>query len=403
MGGREWTPEEDIMTASPPLLVKNGRLFDAERRTFRAGDVLLTQGRIAAVGEALPLPPGGEILDAGGRLVCPGLVDMHLHCFRWGQVLSIDADQLAPESGTTTFVDAGSCGSLNFLAFREYVIRPATARILVFLNISTIGLQADGIGGNPVGENDDERLLHVASALETIEKNRDVIVGIKVRMYTGLRSVAALARAREVADRVGLPIMVHIASGMPPLSEVLALLTTGDIVTHTYHGGADTLLDAGGRIRSEFAEARLRGIEFDVGLDRVHTDLTVARAAIEQGFVPQYLGTDLTVSNRHVTVDVPTTLSKFVALGLPLEEALAKATLAPAAKLGRAGEFGCLREGLAGDLGIFEIQEGEHRFADTYGNTITGRLRLVPWRTVKSGVVLQPVTRPTERYDFVLK
>lgn len=391
------------MTDPLPLLVTNGRLFDAERRSFRRGDVLVRGGRIAEVGEALTTPPDADTLDAGGRLVCPGLVDLHLHCFHFGQVLSIDADRLGPESGTTTFVDAGSCGSLNFMAFREYVIRPATARILAFLNISTIGLQADGIGGNPVGENDDERLLHVPSAIEVIEKNRDLIVGIKARMYTGLRSVTALARAREVADRVGLPIMVHIASGMPPVQDVLALLKTGDIITHTFHGGTDTLLDTRGRIRSEFVEARARGIEFDVGLDRVHTDFTVARAAIEQGFDPHYLSTDLTVSNRYITVDMPTTVSKFMALGLSIEDALAKSTAGPATMLGRLGEFGRIREGSAGDLGIFELRDGAHTFSDTYGHTITAHSRLVPWRTIRNGVALAPITREDERYDFVLK
>jgi len=389
--------------ADQSVLVKNGRLFDAEQRCFRQGDLLVREGRIARVGGTLEPPAGGAILDAGGRLVCPGLVDCHLHCFHRGQVLGVDADVLAPASGTTTFVDAGSCGALNFLGFREYVIRPASARILALLNISAIGLQSVGIHRNEIGENDDERLLHVAAAVEMIEKNRALIVGVKVRMYTGLRSLAALTRAREVADAVRLPLMVHIASGMPPFHDVLPLLEPGDVITHVYHGGSDTLLDGSGRVRSEFAEARARGIRFDVGLDRVHTDFQVARAALAQGFAPDSLSTDLTVSNRHVTVDMPTTISKFVALGLTLEEALAKSTAAPAAMLRRAGDFGLLREGLAGDLGIFEIREGEHAFSDTYGHTITTPTRLMPWRTIRSGAVLSPVEGDGERYDFVLK
>jgi dihydroorotase len=388
---------------SVPLLVKNGRLFDAEKRSFRQGDLLVREGRIAQVGETLEPPTGGATLDAGGRLVCPGLVDCHLHCFHRGQVLGVDADALAPISGTTTFVDAGSCGALNFLGFREYVIQPATARILAFLNISAIGLQSVGIDRNEIGENDDERLLHVAAAVEMIEKNRDVIVGVKARMYTGLRSLAALTHAREVADRVRLPLMVHIASGMPPFHDILPLLKPGDIVTHIYHGGSDALLDGDGRVRSEFAEARARGIRFDVGLDRVHTDFQVARAALAQGFAPDSLSTDLTVSNQHMTVDMPTTISKFVGLGLGLEDALAKSTAAPAAMLGRAGDFGLLQEGLAADLGIFEIREGEHTFSDTYGHTITTHTRLMPWRTIRSGATLPPVEPDGKRYDFVLK
>jgi dihydroorotase len=385
------------------LLVKNGLLFDGEQRRFCKGDLLLTDGRIARIGEALEAPADGQVLDAAGRLVCPGLIDLHLHCYYRGQLLGIDADALAPVSGTTTFVDAGSCGALTFLGFREYVIRPAAARILAFLNISATGLQSVGIDRNEVGENDDERLLHVAAASEMIEKNRDCIVGVKVRMYAGLRTLTPLARAREVADRVGLPLMVHIASGMPPFREMLPLLRAGDIVTHIYHGGGDTLLDERDRVRDEFAEARTRGILFDVGLDRVHTDFEVARKAIAQGFDPHFLGTDLTVSNRHITGDMPTTISKFVGLGLALEAALAKATLAPAAVLRRADDFGTLREGLAGDVGIFELREGEHAFGDTYGHSLTVRSRLVPWRTIRRGIPLSPVPRDDERYEFVLR
>ena len=277
-------------------------------------------GRIERIGEALEPAAGGEVLDAAGRLVCPGLVDLHLHCFFRGHVLGVDADALAPASGTTTFVDAGSCGALGFLGFREYVIRPAAARILAFLNISAIGLQSVGIDRNEVGENDDERFLHGAAAIEMIEKNRDLIAGVKVRMYTGLRSLAPLARARDVADRVRLPLMVHIASGMPPFREMLPLLRPGDIITHIYHGGSDTLLDEGGRVRDEFTEARARGILFDVGLDRVHTDFEIAAGQSPEGFDPHSLSTDLTTSNRHITEDMPTTISKFVGLGLGLED-----------------------------------------------------------------------------------
>jgi dihydroorotase len=392
------------MTSQPsPLLVKNGLLFDGDQRRFRRGDLLLTGGRIARIGEGLEAPAGGQVLDAAGRLVCPGLVDLHLHCYFRGQLLGVDADALAPASGTTTFVDGGSCGALSFLGFREYVIRPAAARILAFLNISAIGLQSVGIDRNEVGENDDERLLHVAAASEMIEKNRDLIAGVKVRMYAGLRSLIPLARARDVADRVGLPLMVHIASGMPPFREMLPLLRTGDIITHIYHGGSDALLDERDRVRDEFAEARARGILFDVGLDRVHTDFEVARKAIAQGFDPHFLSTDLTTSNRHITVDMPTTISKFVGLGLALEDAVAMSTLAPAAALRRADDFGALREGLAGDVGIFELREGEHAFSDTYGHSLATRSRLVPWRTIRAGSPLSTVLRDDERYEFVLR
>jgi len=202
-------------------------------------------------------PEAGEhVLGIHGKLLVPGLVDFHLHCFRQGQVLSIDAEELAPRAGTTTFVDGGSSGSMNFQAFREHVIEPAGVRILAFLNISAIGLASVGATGVAFAENDDDRLLDIASAIEVIEKNRDIIVGVKVRAYTGLCSLAALTRGREVADRTRSPMMVHIASGPPRFDEVLPHLRAGDIVTHIYHGGEDSLVDAQGHVRGVFRKPK---------------------------------------------------------------------------------------------------------------------------------------------------
>jgi dihydroorotase len=390
-------------TPSKSLLVIGGLVFDPIRRNLRRQDVLVQHAKISQVCEGIVPRGGEEVLQASNQLVLPGLIDLHVHCFRYGQVLGVDADEVSPRAGTTTFVDAGSSGSLNFLAFREYVIKPSVARVFAFLNISAIGLQSVGGAGINFAENDDDRLLDVRSAAEVIEKNRDIIVGVKVRAYTGLKSLTALVRAREVADITGLPIMAHIASGPPHFAEVLPFLKAGDIVTHVYHGGDDSLLDGNGRVRDVFKEARARGIEFDVGLDRDHSDFTVIRAGLNQDFTPHYLSTDLTVSNRHVTVDMATTISKFIALGLPLEEALVRSTHAPATKLGKAKEFGTLSEGSDADLGIFELREGDFHFGDTYGNTIQTEKRLVPVATIRNGVVLSPNNRQTMRYDFVSK
>jgi len=385
------------------LLVKDGLVFDPISRSFRRQDIRVQHGKIQRVREAIQPTSGEGIVQASNNLVLPGLIDFHLHCFRYGEVLSIDVDALAPRAGTTTFVDAGSTGSLNFLAFREYVIKPSVTRIFAFLNISAIGLTSVGGIGIDFAENDDDRLLNVPSAAEVIEKNRDIIVGVKVRAYTGLRTLTALTRARALADLVSLPIMVHIASGPPHFADVLPFLKPGDIVTHVYHGGGDSLLDGNGRVRDVFKEARTRGIEFDVGLDRVHTDFTVTRAGVDQGFTPHYLSTDLAIPNRHVTVDMATTISKFVALGLSLEEALVRATYAPALKLGKEKEFGILSEGSDADIGIFELRDGNFSFSDTYGNTIQAEKRLVPLATIRKGVILAPNERETVKYDFVIK
>ncbi|HSB79150.1 MAG TPA: amidohydrolase family protein [Candidatus Methylomirabilis sp.] len=389
--------------ASNSLLLQGGQVFDAPNLRFQRQDVRVRDGNIVEVARDIRPTAGERVLDIHGKLLVPGLVDLHLHCYRQGQILSIDAEELAPRAGTTTFVDGGSSGSLNFQAFREHVIEPAGVRILAFLNISAIGQVSVGAAGVKFFENDDDRLLDVASAIEVIEKNRDLIVGVKVRAYTGLTSLAALTRGREVAARTRSPMMVHIASGPPHFEEILPHLRAGDIVTHIYHGGEDSLVDAHGRVREVFREAKARGVTFDVGLDRIHTSFATVRAALAEGFFPHYLSTDLTLSNRHITVDMPTTISKFVALGMPLEQALAASSYSAAVKLGMDKVFGIIRTGNQADLGIFELQEGAFDYHDVYANTLQATKRLAPLQTLYAGKILEAPRRSVKMYEFMAK
>lgn len=367
-------------------------------------DILLSDGKIRRIEDEIVPERRVKILDAREKIVTPGLIDLHMHAFRYGHLISIDTEELSPRSGTTTFIDGGSSGSLNFLTFREYVIKPSKSNILAFLNISAIGQGTDGIQGLHFYENDDERLLHIPSALEVIEKNREIIVGIKVRAYTGLRNLKPLEKARELADLVSLPIMVHIAPPPPEFEEILPYLKKGDIITHPYHGGGVTILNDAGQVRPEFWAARRRGIEVDVGLDRFHGDLRIMKAAVEQGFYPDYISTDLAMPNlHHITHDLPTTVSKFISLGLPLVEALAKCTYAPAVKIRMEKEIGCLREGSLADLAIFDLVTDDHVFEDYFGNEIKAKERIIPYLTIRKGEILSPCTRTTETWDFVFK
>ena len=382
------------------ICIKGGKIFFSEKKTFEKKDIIIRDGEIVGIEDEIQPQGGMRIVDAKDKLVTPGLIDFHMHAFRYGHFLSIDTEELSPRSGTTTFVDGGSTGSLNFLAFREYVIRPSKSNILAFLNISAIGQSTDGVQGLHFHENDDERLLHIPSALEVIEKNRTIIVGIKVRAYTGLKSTKSLEKVRELADLVNLPIMVHLAP--PPLefSEILPYLKEGDIITHPYHGGEKTILDEKGQVRPEYWEARQRGIEVDLGLDRFHGDLNIMKRALEQGFQPDYISSDLAMTNLHsITFDLPTTVSKVVASGLSLAEALAKCTHAPAVKMGRGKEIGCIQEGGLADIGIFAVVTDDYTFEDFFGNRLKAKERIAPFMTIRKGEVLEPLTRTTEILD----
>ncbi len=386
-----------VLKGGTVLLPESTGANGMERR-----DVLVRNGRIQDLQADLPPPEGASVIDVTGMLVTPGLIDLHMHAFLYGHLLSVDVDELAPRSGTTTFVDGGSAGSLNFLGFRELVIRRARNRILAFLNISAIGQGTDGIQGLHIYENDDDRFLHMGSAREVIEKNRDLIVGIKVRAYTGLTSLLAFSKARELADDLELPIMVHIAPGPPELREVLPFLKEGDIVTHTYHGGRQTILDGNGRVREEVWEARRRGVLFDVGIDRFHGDFQVIRAALDQEFTPHFISTDLAMPNlHHLTIDLPTTVSKLLAFGLPLEEALRGCTNRTAAKIGCGDELGSLEAGKIADIAVFRLEDGDWEYDDYFGNRVRSPKRLTPVMTLRAGEVLEPLERRIETWGFV--
>jgi dihydroorotase len=386
------------------ICIKGGEVFFSEKKTIHKNDILISDGKILRIENEIQTEGSVKIVDARNKLVTPGLIDFHMHAFRYGHLLSIDTEELSPRSGTTTFVDGGSTGSLNFLAFREYVIKLSKSNILAFLNVSAIGQGTDGIQDLHFYENDDEHLLHIPSALEVIEKNRTIIVGIKVRAYTGLRSVKPIQKARELADLVNLPIMVHLAPPPPEFNQILPYLKQGDVITHPYHGGKETILDEKGQVRSEFWEAKQRGIEVDVGLDRFHGNLAVMKSALEQGFFPHYISTDLAMPNlHHIVYDLPTTVSKFVALGLPLVEALAKCTYAPAVKMGKENEIGCIREGSVADIAIFDVVTEDYVFEDFFDNKIKAKERILPFMTIRKGEVLEPNTRITETLDCVFK
>lgn len=392
--------ESPDMTGS--MLIKGGKALLPNADDFQPADIMVADGRITKIGQDLAAPPGTEVVDAARKLVTPGLIDFHMHAFRYGHMLSVDADEVAHRSGTTTFIDAGSAGSLQFMAFREYVIKPAQANILAFLHVSAIGQTTDGCRGLTFHDSSDDSLLHIESAREVIEKNRDYIVGVKVRAYTGLHSMLSLQRARELADMVGLPIMVHLAPAPPTFSEVVGYLKEGDIITHPYHGGETSILDENDRILPEYWEARERGIEVDLGLDRFHGNLEIMRKCFDQGFYPDYISTDLTTTNiDNIVFDMPTTIEKAVACGMPLPEALRRSSATAAAKLGREDDIGNLRIGASADVAIFDVDTTPGTVTDFDRNVMPTRHRLRAVATYRKGRRLVPPTEPMETLDVL--
>jgi len=390
--------------SQPPLLIRGGRVFDPTVGVFTHLDVLLAEGKVARMAPRIEAPSGAQVIDATDLLVTPGLVDCHVHAFRWGHLISLDVDPLSSRSGVTTFVDGGSSGALNFMAFRRYVIERVRSSLYALLNVSAIGQVVDGLQGVDAWENDDLRFLHLSSAAEVVEKNRDVIVGIKVRIYTGLASLAPMAAARELAEVVGLPLVVHVAKAPPAFRDLLPYLRAGDVVTHMYHPGPGCLVDRHGRIAPEYLEARKCGVLFDTGTARFHTSFPVARAALEQGFLPDSISTDLTLTNyQHITIDMPTTLTKFIALGLSTEQVLRLATLEAARILPADRGHGRLAEGLPADVALFALESGEFAYEDYFGDHLRAERRLLCRGTVRDGVLLTPEEQEPMPLSFMRK
>ncbi len=245
------------------IVISGGHVIDPANGIDGFREVAITGDRIAAVAERLPPHIAGHVIDATGQVVTPGLVDLHAHLF-WGRdYLGIDADSLAWRCGVTTWVDAGSAGAFSMPGFRQYMVRRSTVRMLAFINISYLG-----IAGLNYDEYCNPKACDVPLLARVVEENRDLIVGIKVRMgkegvcYPGLRP---LRKAVEAAEATGLPIMCHISNSPPSVDSVLALLRPGDIVTHAFTGGGQRLIDRRGNVRPAALRAREAGIRFDIG------------------------------------------------------------------------------------------------------------------------------------------
>jgi dihydroorotase len=374
------------------LVLHGGTLVDPAQGIHARRDVGFAAGKVAAVAPELSPTQSLASVDCSGKLLVPGLIDLHVHVF-WGvSHFGIEPDRYCVARGVTTAVDAGSAGGDTFPGFRRFIIEPSATRLFAHLNISSQGMLT-----REIGELMELEYASVNKALATIEQNRDVLLGVKVRLTKdSIVSQAAGLRplhlAREAADAAGLPIMVHPqAAWATSLDEILAVMKCGDILTHCFHGAACGVLDETGKVRRSVREAVERGVIFDVGHGAGSFHWGVAEKALEQELVPQTISSDLHKYNIDGPVfDLTTTVSKFLTLGLPLDEALRKVTATPADVIRMPGQIGTLAVGAWGDAVVLELEEGEFPLVDSHGVIRTGRQRIVPTTTVRAGRVYSP-------------
>jgi len=379
------------------LLIKGGTLVDPAQGIHAARDVAFAGKLVAAVGQDISTTQAERSIDASGMLVMPGMIDLHVHIFEGVSHYGIPPDPNCLAHGVTTAVDAGSAGADTFPGLRKYVIEASATRIYATLNISSQGMISPVIG-----ELDDLQWANVSRALETIEKHRDVILGIKVRLTRNSivgesAGLQPLYRAREAAEAAGLPIMVHPQEAWcDSLDQVLAVMRQGDILTHCFHGRNHGILDAEGKIRSSVWQARERGVLFDVGHGAGSFHWQVCEAALAQGFPPNTISSDLHMFNyRGPVYDLATTVTKFLHLGMSLDDALAKVTQVPAEVIGMAGRIGTLAPGAWADAVIASLEEGAFDLADCHRQVRHAHRKLTPRAVIRDGQVYTGCEAPT--------
>jgi dihydroorotase len=364
------------------LLIEGGTVVDPSQNISGPFDVAIKGGKILEVAKNINKDRALKTYSAKDRIVTPGFIDMHAHCYD-GVSIGMNADRYCLGRGVTSVVDAGSSGYATFPNFRKYIINTSTTRIVALVHISPVGTIIFDGGLSNLG------WLNPQLTAKMATDNKPVTVGIKIQLtkaITGSNDLEALKRALEAAEIARMPLMVHIEDPFSPLPDILKPLRKGDVFTHCYNNKNHGILDANGKIIPEAREARARGVIFDPAQGQTHFSFDVAEKCMQQGFLPETISTDLTIVTVERRVfDLPTMVSKFMAIGVPLEKAVAMVTENPTRVFDFGAQIGTLRPGSEADVSIFELRDGKFDFEDSDGIKRTGQKMLASKAVVRRG------------------
>ena len=363
-------------TRTYDLIIRGGRVIDPASRVDAVRDIAIAGGRIAAVA-ANVAGDAPDTLDARGKLVVPGLLDIHTHVGRYA-----DGPQLVLQDGVTGWIDAGSQGA-DHVADTVAVARSSPQQGRVLINIGRAGILPDG-------DTMDLARADVGAAREAIAKNRDFIVGVKARLsrdVAGANDYEVLRRAQEVASSFGLPVMIHMGQTITPLAKLFPLLKRGDVVTHMLAPPPNSIVDDSGRIEPGVLAARQRGVWFDVGNGQTgHIRWDTVEKIVKARFWPDTFSTDWNTNSRQTgVIDLPNCMSKLLGYGMTVPEAVARVTANASRTFPVFKDRGTLKVGAPADIAVLELREGTFEFLDNYKGTITGRQRFFPSATVLAG------------------
>jgi len=368
------------------LLIKGGTVIDPAHHLHAPMDVAVKDGKILEVSQDISPERAVQVVSAKGKIVSPGFIDVHVHCFDGVGLVGVNADRYCLGRGVTTVVDAGSAGYPAIAGFRKYVINASTTRIRALLDIGALGVL---VGGN-TGAMKNLDWINPELAARAAEANKPDVVGIKLRLAEdfeeGAKDLECLKRAVDAAEASRLPLMVHILGPYSPLPDILKMLRKGDVFTHCFNGRKHGILDANQKILPEVWEARRRGVLFDTAQGTFNLSFEVTEKCLEQNFLPDTISTDL--SSRAINgpvFDMPTQVSKFIALGLNIDQAIGMATVNPARMFNYGLELGTLGPGNDADISIFELREGNFEFFDSNKQKRVGHQMLVSTAVVRHG------------------
>ena len=374
------------------LVLKGGEVVDPSQGLRGVRDVGFKDGLVRAVEASIAPETAAEVVEVAGKLVVPGMIDLHGHFAHRLYPYRADPDSYCLGIGVTTAVDAGSVGWANFEAFRTYVIESVDTRLYAFVHLSTLGLTTLTTMGIP--DLEDFRWARAEDAIQCIRENREVVLGVKVRLSptgtTAANAVPAMEMARRVADETESKLMVHVMESPLPLDQVFAYLKPGDIATHIFHGDVHNVLDGSGQVRPHVREAQQSGVVFDTAGAMRHFSIPLCRTVVEQELLPDTISTDRN-QPRHgsVNYDLLEHMSIFLELGVSLDDVIKCVTANASVAIGRE-ELGTLRAGSIGDAAVLELEEGDFGFEDGLGNSLRVSRRFAPVMAVKDGVRWRP-------------
>jgi dihydroorotase len=384
-----FSSEDHAANENYDLLIKGGTVVDPGTNLRAALDVGIKDGKVVRLSPNIATGTARKVLSASGKLVTPGLIDLHVHIFDGVTEAGVNADRYCIAHGVTTAVDAGSAGFPSIAGLRKYVIDTSATRLYALLDIGALGTVVSVKDAMKNLEWVDPQMTAKAAIA-----NKPAVIGIKVRLskdIAGTEDMEGLKRAREAAEASQLPMMLHIGDTNSPLPAILRLVRPGDIITHCFTPRPNGIVDQNGKILSEVLEARQRGVLFDVAHGAFHFGFDLTEKCLQQGFLPDSISTDL--AGRSVngpTYDLTTTLSKFLLLGLTLEQVLERVTSKSAHALNFGMELGMLKVGGVADISILELREGSFEFVDSLGSKRTGRQQLFGTAAIRDGKLYEP-------------